>query len=296
MVDSLTLHAHAKANLFLRVLSRETSGFHGLETLFTLLEMHDTLTVERIPSGIELSVDGADTGATEDNLAYRAAAMVLEATGHSFGVRMHLDKRIPIQAGLGGGSADAAAALVATNTLAGRSVPQPEILQFAAKLGSDVPFLASGAPMALAWGRGERLFRIPAPPAKPALVAVPPVGVPTARAYALLDSWQARPESRGPVVLDPEAFATWGGIGQLGGNDFENPVFGTEPAIRDLFERVAQTRPLLVRLSGSGAAIIAVFKTQGELESAASALGERDQQVVLTATRASPAPGPEAVE
>jgi 4-diphosphocytidyl-2-C-methyl-D-erythritol kinase len=220
--------------------------------------------------------------------------MVLDATGRSFGVRIHIDKRIPVQAGLGGGSADGAAALVAANALAGRSVPQPELLHFAAKLGSDVPFLAAGAPMALAWGHGERMFRLPPPPAAPALVAVPHVQVPTAKAYALLDSWQARDETRGPVVLDTEVFATWGGIGRLGGNDFENPVFGSEPAIRDLFERVAQTRPLLVRLSGSGSAIVAVFKTQGELESAVSALGTRDQQVFLTATRAVPAPGPEA--
>jgi 4-diphosphocytidyl-2-C-methyl-D-erythritol kinase len=295
MTDQLTIRAHAKANLFLRVLAREVSGYHTLETLFTLLELHDTLTVERIASGIDLTVDGADTGPVDENLAYRAAAMVLEATGRTFGVRMHIEKRIPVQAGLGGGSADGAAALIATNTLAGRSVPQPEILHFAAKLGSDVPFLASGAAMALAWGRGERLFRLPAPPTAPALVAVPPLGVPTATAYGLLDSWQARTESRGPVVLDTDVFATWGGIGRLGGNDFENPVFGTEPKIRELFERVAQTRPLLVRLSGSGSAVVAVFKSESELEAAAAALGTRDQQVLITSTRPVPAPAPTAV-
>ena len=292
MTETLTVRAHAKVNLFLRVLSRETSGFHGLETLFSLIELHDTLTVERAASGIELSVEGADTGPVESNLAYRAAAMVLEATGNRFGVRMRLQKRIPIQAGLGGGSADGAAALLATNALADHAIPQPEILQFAAKLGSDVPFLASGAPMALAWGRGERMMRIQPPAAAPALVAVPRVGVSTAEAYALLDSRQARLESRGPVVLETDAFGTWGGIGRLGGNDFEGPVFGREPSIRDLFERMAQTRPLLVRLSGSGSAVVALYKSEGEAEAAAAAIGTRDQTVLLTATRSAPAPGP----
>jgi 4-diphosphocytidyl-2-C-methyl-D-erythritol kinase len=205
MTDRLTVQAHAKVNLFLRVLAREASGYHGLETLFTLLELHDTLTVERIGSGVELTVDGADTGPTEENLAYRAAAMVLDATGRSFGVRIHIDKRIPVQAGLGGGSADGAAALVAANALAGRSVPQPELLHFAAKLGSDVPFLAAGAPMALAWGHGERMFRLPPPPAAPALVAVPHVQVPTARAGSA-DS--AATTSRIPCSVPSPRFAT----------------------------------------------------------------------------------------
>ncbi|MDH3571897.1 MAG: 4-(cytidine 5'-diphospho)-2-C-methyl-D-erythritol kinase, partial [Gemmatimonadota bacterium] len=163
MIDRVAISAHAKANLFLRVLAREASGFHTLETLFTLLELHDLLTVERTEHGIELLVTGADTGPVEENLAYRAARMVLDATGHRFGVRMRLEKRIPVQAGLGGGSSDGAAALHAVNALLQHALPRPELLQFAAKLGSDVPFLASGAPLALAWGRGERLMRLPPP-------------------------------------------------------------------------------------------------------------------------------------
>jgi 4-diphosphocytidyl-2-C-methyl-D-erythritol kinase len=292
MPGSVTVHAHAKVNLFLRVLAREASGFHGLETLFTLLELHDTVVVERTAGGIELAVDGADTGPEEENLAYRAAGMVLEATGRRFGVRIRLAKRIPVQAGLGGGSSDGAATLHAVNALAGNAVPKPEVLQLAAKLGSDVPFLASGASMALGWGHGERLLRIPCPAASPALVAVPAEGVSTREAYAMLDTWQGRDERRGAVLFDGEAFDSWGRIGRLGGNDFENVVFGARPAIRVLFERIAQTRPLLVRLSGSGSAIVALYKTAGERDAAAAAVGERDQRLIRTTTRATPAPAP----
>ncbi|KPK00745.1 MAG: hypothetical protein AMS20_15040, partial [Gemmatimonas sp. SG8_28] len=160
MTDVVTVQAHAKVNLFLRVLARESSGFHSLETLFALLELHDTLTVERQSEGITIDVEGADTGPPEQNLAYRAAELVLDATGRRFGVRIRLIKRIPVQAGLGGGSSDGAAALHAANALADNAVPRPEILQFAARLGSDVPFLASGAALALGWGRGERLLRL----------------------------------------------------------------------------------------------------------------------------------------
>lgn len=293
MPDRLRIACHAKANLLLRVLSKETTGFHGIETVFTLLELADSLTVERTDAGVTLSVEGAETGPADENLVTRAARLVLQASGNRFGVKAHLVKRIPVGAGLGGGSSDGAAALHAVNALAGGAIPRHEILQFAAKLGSDVPFFATGAPLALAWGRGERLFRLPAPKAAPVLVAVPPFGVHTGKAYAELDA--ARGDAtwaRGSVVLDADAFSTWGGIGRLGGNDFESPVFGREPAIRSLFEKLAATRPLLVRLTGSGSAVIAVYKSEGDREAARLAVGTRDATLIATATRSTP---PEAV-
>lgn len=293
MPDSLTILAHAKANLFLRILAKETSGFHQLETLFTLLELHDELTVERIDHGVELEVDGADTGPVEENLAYRASQAVLQVTGGRFGVRLRLIKHIPVRAGLGGGSSDAAAALHAVNTLADNAVPRHEILQIAAKLGSDVPFLATGAPLAIGWGRGERLMRIPPPKSSPVLIAVPAFGISTAKAYDALRVGETRDAQRGSIMLDEAAFDSWGGIGRLGGNDFESVVFGREPALKNLFERIAGTRPLLVRMSGSGSAIVAVYKGERDRDGAALEIGERDWRLIKTATRAAPAPGPE---
>jgi 4-diphosphocytidyl-2-C-methyl-D-erythritol kinase len=292
MPDRVTIAAHAKANLFLRVLSRETSGYHGLETLFVLLELADTVTVERAPQGIELVVEGAETGPVEDNLAYQAAAAALAATGRRFGVRIRLVKRIPVSAGLGGGSSDAAATLHAVNALAESVIPRHEILQLAARLGSDVPFLASGVPLALAWGRGERMFRVPAPAAAPVLLVVPRFGVNTTKAYALLDQGRDWSQPRGTVVLEAEAFATWGGIARLGGNDFEVPVFGKEPVLRALYERLCATRPLLARLSGSGSALVALYRSERDRDAAALEIGERDQQLLRTMTRATAAPGP----
>src|SRR5437762_11684910 len=98
--------------------------------------------------------------------------MVLDATGNRFGVAIKLTKRIPVRSGLGGGSSDGAAALHAVNALAGNAVPRHELLHLATRLGADVAFFASGAPAALAWGRGERPFRLPPPPAAPAPVAL----------------------------------------------------------------------------------------------------------------------------
>ncbi|MBI2401555.1 MAG: 4-(cytidine 5'-diphospho)-2-C-methyl-D-erythritol kinase [Gemmatimonadetes bacterium] len=286
--------AHAKANLFLRVLSTETSGFHSIETLFTLLELADELVVERIAQGIELEVHGADTGPTEANLAYRAAALMLEATGRRFGVRIALTKKVPVQAGLGGGSSDAAAALHAVNALARYAVPRHEILQYAARLGSDVTFFASGAPFALAWGRGERLFRLAPPPAAPALLLIPPTGVSTKETYERLDAAPPHEGRRGATVLDVDALATWGGVGRLGGNDFESVIFGAHPDLKAAFERLAETGPLAVRLSGSGSALIAVYRDEPRREAAELRLAGGDYRLIRTATRAQAAPGAQA--
>jgi 4-diphosphocytidyl-2-C-methyl-D-erythritol kinase len=277
--------AHAKINLFLRVLAREGSGYHQIETAFALLELSDELEVRRIDSGVTLEVDGPDLGAVDENLAVRAARAVLEATGNKFGVALQLTKRIPVRAGLGGGSSDAAAALHAVNSLAASAVPRHELLHIAARLGADVAFFASGASLALGWGRGERLFRLPAPPAAPALVAVPSIAVATPDAYRWWDDANPTPVARGPVVLDAEALATWGSIGRLGGNDFESPVFGKHPELRALYEKVAGTGPVWVRLCGSGSAVAAVYKKETERDDAALVLGERDQRIIKTSTK-----------
>ena len=287
----MRISAHGKVNLFLRILARESTGWHQIETAFALLELADEIEARRIDAGVTLEVDGPDLGPADENLAVRAARAVLAATGDRFGVALKLTKRIPVRAGLGGGSSDGAAALHAVNALAGNAVPRHELLHFAAKVGADVAFFASGAPLAVAWGRGERLFRLPAPPAAPVLVAIPSVQIATPDAYRWWDEANPMPAARGPVALDAEALATWGSIGRLGGNDFESPVFGKHPELRALYERLAGTGPVWVRLCGSGCAVAAAYKKERERDDAAERLGTKGQTLIRTATRAAPGPG-----
>ena len=291
--SAVRVAAHAKINLFLRILARESSGYHQIETAFALLELADELDVTRTASGVTLEVEGPDLGPVDENLAVRAARAVIDATGQKFGVALRLTKRIPVRAGLGGGSSDAAATLHAVNTLSGNAVPRHELMHLAARLGADVPFFASGAPLALGWGRGERLFRLPPPPAAPALVAVPAVAVATPDAYRWWDEANPAPASRGPVALDGEAFATWGSIGRLGGNDFEAPVFAKHAGLRTLYERLAGTGPVWVRLCGSGSAVAAVYKKERERDDAAQRVSPNEARVLATATRAAVAPTPQ---
>jgi len=293
MSDAVQIAAHAKLNLFLRVLAREADGFHGLETLLCLISLADRLVAERRETpGVTIEVQGADTGPAEENLAVRAARMVLEATGNRFGVHLRLEKRIPVRAGLGGGSSDAAAALDLVNRLAGGAVPRHELLQFAARLGSDVPFFVSGGPLALAWGHGERMLRLPPLPPAPALLVIPAVAIGTPEAYQHLDQARHATGRRGAVALDLTGLASWGQIGRLSGNDFESTLFGRHPELRRAFEALAGTHPLVCRMSGSGSALFAVYRSAADRDEARMVLGRKYGATLAVETLAPPPPPP----
>jgi 4-diphosphocytidyl-2-C-methyl-D-erythritol kinase len=271
-----TLSAYAKINLFLRVLARNDDGYHSLETLLCLVSLADTLTAERREGhGVTVEVMGADLGPAERNLAVQAAASVLQATGNRFAIHLTLTKRIPVRAGLGGGSSDAAAALDAANRLTGDAIPRHELLQFAARLGSDIPFFLTGAPLALAWNRGERMLRLPPLPEAPALLLTPPIPIATGEAYGWLDSAKQSGYGRGAVALGLDALSRWGDIGRMAGNDFESPVFGRHGEIRSAFEALVATRPLVCRMSGSGSTLFAIYRSKGDREDALMMLGRK---------------------
>jgi 4-diphosphocytidyl-2-C-methyl-D-erythritol kinase len=282
--ETIRLEARAKVNLFLRVLSRETDGFHGIETLFCLLDLADTLIATRTDTGtVTIDVPDADLGPAAQNLAVRAAERVLDATGRQFGAHLVLEKRIPAQAGLGGGSSDGAAAMIAVNRLANDAVPRHELLQFAAHLGSDVPFFLSGARLALAWSRGERMIRLPPLPPAPVLLLVPPIGVPTAEAYQWVDETRASAR-RGAVALEPDSLRNWGDVARMSGNDFEAAVFGKRPAVHAAFEALVATRPVLCRMSGSGSALMAVYRSDRDRADAREMLGRKHGILIETGT------------
>jgi 4-diphosphocytidyl-2-C-methyl-D-erythritol kinase len=288
----VTLSAYAKINLFLRVLARNDDGYHSLETLLCLVSLADTLTAERREGrGVTIEVTGADLGPAERNLALQAAVSVLQATGTRFAIHLKLTKRIPVRAGLGGGSSDAAAALHAANRLAGDAIPRHELLQVAARLGSDIPFFLTGAPLALAWNRGERMLRLPPLPAAPALLLTPPIPIATAEAYGWVDYAKQSGGGRGAVALDLDSLSHWGDIGRMAGNDFESPVFGRHGEIRSAFEALVATRPLVCRMSGSGSTLFAIYRMARDRDDAAMMLGRKHGSITPIETVATPVPG-----
>jgi 4-diphosphocytidyl-2-C-methyl-D-erythritol kinase len=256
--------AQAKVNLRLRILAREASGYHQIETLFLRLTLADTVRVRRARSrSLETSgnVDAAAIGPTEKNLAWRAAVAYGAAASMHDGFAIELEKSIPIGGGLGGGSADAGAVLRALDAMAESPLGESRLLEIAATLGADVPFLTSEHVYALAWGRGERMLALHPPPAREVLLLIPPFSVNTADAYGwLADARRAADvrEGREPLTLDPASLSHWETIQQLATNDFQPVVAGRHPEIADIIAGLTSVECAVAMMSGSGSTVFAV--------------------------------------
>ena len=257
MVDfeSVRVAAPAKVNLFLRILAKEESGYHQLETLYGAVDFCDEIVLYRTEQGVSIEVVGLSVGPDEENLAYRAAEALLDAAGLTTGVHVSLTKNIPVGAGLGGGSSDAGATLRALNTLLGTPLSAPELLQIAGRLGADVPFFASGAGAALAWGRGERLLPVPVAPGLTVLLALPSLHIDTTKAYQRLRV----PERIAPTTLPLDRLGRTETLEELAVNDFEASVFERHPELAGIREALDEVGAFTARLSGSGSALFGLF-------------------------------------
>lgn len=253
------LAAQAKVNLGLRVLGREPNGYHQLETLFARIDLADDLVITRTAHGCTLDCTGADVGPVERNLAYRAALAYLEASGWATGLAIELTKRIPAGGGLGGGSADAGAVLRLLNAMAPTPLPPDTLASIALGLGADVPFLATSAPLALAWGRGERLLPVPSLPAREVLLALPPFGVETKAAFGWLAAERAGARGEPPVPITADQVTTWSGVSAWSRNDLEGPVEARHPTLASLRDAMIGAGAELTRMSGSGSTVFGVF-------------------------------------
>lgn len=276
--------AHAKINLALRILAREASGFHDLETLFCRIALADDVVV-RVGEGSDRALtctgdalpDGG-LGPEEQNLAWRAAEAYAAFDNWPRGFAIEIDKRIPVGGGLGGGSADAGAVLRALNALNPRPLPAAELLVIAGTLGADVPFLTSEAPLALAWGRGDRMLALPALPERDVALVLPPQPVNTAEAYGWLAASRATLTGQPhEAALHPlAAVTTWEGVGRLSTNDFEPVVFAHRQELAKSYERLAAVEGVaVVRMSGSGSTLFALFDGELQLRAVTQATGCR---------------------
>ena len=185
--DKIEIQANAKINLTLDILGTRDDGYHEVAMVMQEVSLHDNLYMEKTDGGIELEIPGSDLPADNTNLCYRAAALLMEERGLNAGVKITLDKHIPIAAGLAGGSSDAAAVLKGMNQLYGLKLSEEKLCELGARLGSDIPFCIMGGTM-LSTGRGEILERLPDFPEVDIVLAKPKVGVSTAWAYKTYDA------------------------------------------------------------------------------------------------------------
>jgi len=296
-VRSARVAAQAKVNLRLRILAREASGYHQIETLFLRLTLADDVTVRATDGARSLDVSGEvdarQLGPVERNLAWRAALAYAEATGWPAGFAIELEKHIPVGGGLGGGSADAGGILRALDALAPSPVGERALLTIASRLGADVPFLTSTAPYALAWGRGERMLTLPTPDEREVLLVLPPFAVNTAAAYGWL---AAAREADGEAetdaaTLSPETLSDWSAIDALATNDFEPVVAARHPSIGAIVERLRGLGCAPALMSGSGSSVFGVLPGRGvELPRFVRAANEPAPRVLLTRSAVAVAP------
>ena len=261
--------AQAKVNLRLKILAREASGFHQLETLFLRLDLSDRVRVRRTTGARSLDVGGdvdlAQIGSAENNLAWRAADAYLQAAGGSGGFAIEIEKRIPIGGGLGGGSADAGAVLRALDAMSESPLGDVALMSMAARLGADVPFLTGHSAYVLAWGRGERMVALPAPERRAVLLVLPQVAVNTAAAYGwLADARAAAGTESGCAVFatDISQLSDWDSLAALAENDFEPVVALRHSEVGRIAGSLRASGAFSVAMmSGSGSAVFAVERS-----------------------------------
>lgn len=281
-----TLPAFAKINLSLRVLGRREDGYHEIQTIFQTVTLRDHLTFEPLPGGrLELQCSAPDVPADESNLVHRAASALRERFGVRRGARVELEKNIPAGGGLGGGSSDAAVALIGLSRLWEIEAAGRELARIGARLGADVPFFFTGG-TAFGAGTGTDINALEDVPRQHLIVVAPEVKVSTAEAYKALNA-PALTKAEGAVML-PISRTEADFSGSLRGvlrNDFEAVVFRLHPEIGRAKEALLEAGARRAMLSGSGSSVFGVFDSEGDAALSLEALeAEAGWQVFPCAT------------
>ena len=283
MPATVTIRAHAKVNLDLRVLGTRADGFHELRTVFQALALHDVIRCTSRPGPFAIECSTAGIPLDETNLIWRAAQTLwrsLRRTGAVRDVVLRLEKQIPQQAGLGGGSADAAATLMALAALWRVPVRPSQLTDLAAHIGSDVPFSLSGG-TALGLGRGEEVYPLADLPRHWIVLLIPGFGVSTTEAYGWYDA--ERELSRAP--REPQHVpGPWPSRAAQMINDLEAPIAAHHPEIDQMKAALKRAGALAAAMSGSGSTVFGLFQKGRDALKAMQHLKGSGWQAILTET------------
>jgi len=273
-MGKIQVRAPAKVNLFLKITGRRADGYHLLDSLMVPVSLSDELEIEvqSSGSGIVVSCDDPTVPGGETNLAYRAAALLLQEIGIRAEVIIRLHKMIPAGSGLGGGSSDAAAVLKGLNDLLALDLRQEELLALGVRLGADVPFFISCQPARIG-GVGEVVTPIEGLPTLWLVVIVPTFAISTAWAYARFD--ELLPAESSLSVIEPFLGGHWP-LYELLVNDLERAVLPHYPTLARLKGELLHLGAGGAAMSGSGSAVFGVFQTEEKAQRAAGAfVGQR---------------------
>lgn len=288
-MSTVQLLARGKLNWTIDALGRRADGYHLVDMLMHSIDLADALTLRRTRGDICVRCDLPGVPEGEGNLAHRAARLLLETLRCAAGVDIHIKKRIPMGAGLGGGSADAAGALLGVNRLLGDPLPLARLCELGLRLGADVPFCLTGG-LQRATGVGEVLLPLPCPPPLWVLLAKPPVELSTAAVYAALDAGggaRERPDTRGALAALRAGDAAR--LARCLGNALRLPALSLCEEMAPLERALGQTGGLAVSMTGSGCTLFALFADKAQAVNGLARLRAQRvdawAQVVSTACR-----------
>ena len=276
--------SYAKINLFLQVLGRRDDGYHNIETIYQTVDLCDELRFSPRPSEITLECDDQGLGDPEDNLASKAAAALKKRTGCTKGVHIELMKRIPVAAGLAGGSGNAAATLTALNELWGLDLSELEIREIGLELGSDVPYCTVGGTLA-ATRRGERFTTLEPLPETAFVLVHSAAQVSTARVYShpLLPKSEEEPiGDMTPSFKLSIGELQRGAIADMLYNAMEDVVFAEHPELAVLKQRLLDAGCAGALMSGSGATLFGLCRNSDHAHEVAAGFSEVETSVVTS--------------
>jgi len=270
MLSSIEVRSYAKINWTLDVLHKREDGYHELRTIYQTVSLHDTISVTETAGPIDIICDDSRVPCDDTNLAFRAVGALREALGIVNGARIEINKRIPVAAGLGGGSSNAAATLLAVGKLWQIDIGYGELVKIAASLGSDVPFFLIGG-TALGIGRGEEVYPIEQVNSEHLLLVNPGFAVSTPEAYARL-SRLTRPMAALNIHFTLLAAKGISDLPLVATNDLEEIVIATHQEIAEVKRRLVSLGARHALMSGSGATVFGVFDNLQTTERAESML------------------------
>lgn len=274
------IEANAKINLTLDILGVRPDGYHEVAMVMQSVGLFDTIRLARRQSGIDLQMDAAEIPTDETNLAWKAARLFLDVYKIQSGVSIEIEKRIPIAAGLAGGSTDAAGVLIGMNRLFAQGLSVQALCALGEQLGSDVPFCVEGGTM-LATGRGEILRRLPDLPSLFVVLAKPPVSVSTAWAYKTYDQvgTMRHPDTEAMLAALKEGSVE--GIAGGLANVLEEVTMKAHAVVGDYKRALSENGAIASLMSGSGPTVFALARTRADAEHAAAALSARHPEAKI---------------
>lgn len=271
-MEQITRKAYAKINLVLDVTGRLPNGYHEVSMVMQNVGIHDTLTfTKRGDEQIVLTTSDGQLPLGEDNLIYKAVLLLRELTGNKDGVTIHLEKRIPVAAGMAGGSTDAAATLLGVNELLGLGFQKKQLQKESVRIGADVPYCVLGK-TAHARGIGEKLTEIASPPQAYLVVAKPDINVSTPVVYRALDSLPSYPHPDVEGMIQALEQKDLNALCERLGNVLELVTAKEYPVIGQIEDVLLKEGAKAALMSGSGPSVFGIFDTEGQAQTACKAL------------------------